>query len=240
MVRWTADHNVYIKILYWGMGGSGKTTVVDTLYRLTKDQKQDIEPTGNLTKIAMASGSTLYFDRGIFRSTKQNKVYYHVYTVAGQSRFSPLRKKIFKGTDGVIFVVDSQTHFFEDNIESLKELKNITRGQLITEIPLILMINKQDLSEVIAEEDFKQVLKDEKLWFEPDHELYIWNPIIYKTCALYEKQQGVIRSFSECARRTGLYQIYGNGKKYQIYEFLLIFILLNPLIFTKILVIKRL
>ena len=212
MVRWTADHNVYIKILYWGMGGSGKTTVVDTLYRLTKDQKQDIEPTGNLTKIAMASGSTLYFDHGIFRSTKQNKVYYHVYTVAGQSRFSPLRKKIFKGTDGVIFVVDSQTHFFEDNIESLKELKNITRGQLITEIPLILMINKQDLSEVIAEEDFKQVLKDEKLWFEPDHELYIWNPIIYKSCALYEKQHGVIRSFSECARRTGLYQIYGNGK----------------------------
>lgn len=212
MVRWTADHNVYIKILYWGMGGSGKTTVVDTLYRLTKEQTTDIEPTGNLTKIAMASGSTLYFDRGIFQSTKQRKVFYHVYTVAGQSRFSPLRKKIFKGTDGVIFVVDSQTHFFEDNIESLKELKNITRGQLIREIPLILMINKQDLTEVIGEEDIKQVLKDEKLWFEPDNELYIWNPIIYKTCALFEKQKGIYRSFSECARRTGLYQIYGNGK----------------------------
>ena len=212
MVRWTADHNVYIKILYWGMGGSGKTTIVDTLYRLTKEQQIDIEPTGNLTKIAMASGSTLYFDRGIFQSTKQRKVFYHVYTVAGQSRFSPLRKKIFKGTDGVIFVIDSQTHFFEDNIESLKELKNVTRGQLIKEIPLIVMINKQDLSDVIDEEDFKQVLKDEKLLFEPDHELYIWNPIIYKTCALFEKQSGIYRSFSECARRTGLYQIYGNGK----------------------------
>ena len=212
MVRFTSEHKVYIKILYWGMGGSGKTTIVDTLYRLTKDEEKDIEPTGNLTKIAMASGSTLYFDRGIFQSTKQRKVYYHVYTVAGQSRFSPLRKKIFKGTDGVIFVVDSQTHFFEDNIESLKELKNITRGQLIREIPLIVMINKQDLGEVIDEEDFKQVLKDEKLWFEPDDELYIWNPIIYKTCALYEKQNGIYRSFSECARRTGLYQIYGNGK----------------------------
>ncbi|TFG08764.1 MAG: hypothetical protein EU539_01570 [Promethearchaeota archaeon] len=212
MVRWTADHNVYIKILYWGMGGSGKTTIVDTLYRLTKEQKKEIEPTGNLTKIAMASGSTLYFDRGIFQSTKQRKVYYHVYTVAGQSRFSPLRKKIFKGTDGVIFVVDSQTHFFEDNIESLKELKNITRGQLIAEIPLIVMANKQDLNDVIDSEDIKQVLKDEKLWYEPDHGLYVWNPIIYKTCALYEKNKGIYRSFSECARRTGLYQIYGNGK----------------------------
>jgi len=211
MVRFTADHKVYIKILYWGMGGSGKTTIVDTLYRLTKENKKDIEPTGNLTKISMASGSTLYFDRGIFQSTKQRKVFYHVYTVAGQNRFSPLRKKIFKGTDGVIFTVDSQTHFFEDNIESLKELKNVTRGKLIKEIPLIVMLNKQDLTEVIGEEDFKQILKDERLWFEPDNELYIWNPIIYKTCALWDKRKDIYRSFSECARRTVLYQIYGNG-----------------------------
>ncbi|MBD3215293.1 MAG: hypothetical protein GF311_21980 [Candidatus Lokiarchaeota archaeon] len=211
MVRFTADHKVYIKILYWGMGGSGKTTIVDTLYRLTKENKKDIEPTGNLTKISMASGSTLYFDRGIFQSTKQRKVFYHVYTVAGQNRFSPLRKKIFKGTDGVIFTVDSQTHFFEDNIESLKELKNVTRGKLIKEIPMIVMLNKQDLTEVIGEEDFKQILKDEKLWYEPDNELYIWNPIIYKTCALWDKRKDIYRSFSECARRTVLYQIYGNG-----------------------------
>jgi GTPase SAR1 family protein len=212
MVRSTSDHKVYIKILYWGMGGSGKTTIVDTLYRLTKEQEKDIKPTGNLTKISMASGSTLYFDRGIFQSTKQRKVFYHVYTVAGQSRFSPLRKKIFKGTDGVIFTVDSQTHFFEDNIESLKELKSVTKGKLIKEIPLIVMLNKQDLTEVIGEEDFKQILKEEKLWYEPDDKLYLWNPMIYETCALYEKHHDIYRSFSECARRTLLYQVYGNGK----------------------------
>ena len=212
MVRWTADHNIYIKILYWGMGGSGKTTIVDTLYRLTKEQKKDITPTGNLTKISMASGSTLYFDRGIFQSTKQNKVYYHVYTVAGQSRFSPLRKKIFKGTDGVIFVVDSQTHFFEDNIESLKELKLVTRGKLIKEIPLITMLNKQDLDDVIDEEDFKLILKDEKLWYEPDNKLYNWNPLIYTSCAIFDQQKNIYRSFHECARRTVLYHIYGDGK----------------------------
>lgn len=212
MVRFTSDHKVYIKILYWGMGGSGKTTIVDTLYRLTKEDDKDIEPTGNLTKISMASGSTLYFDRGIFQSTKQRKVFYHVYTVAGQSRFSPLRKKIFKGTDGVIFVVDSQTHFLEDNIESLKELKNVVRGSLITEIPLIIMLNKQDLKDVIRKNDFKQILKDEKLWYPQENELSLWNPIIYETCALYNKHKDIYRSFSECARRTGLYQIYGNGK----------------------------
>ena len=152
MVRFTADHDVYIKILYWGMGGSGKTTIVDTLYRLTREHNKDIKPAGTLTKIAMASGATLYFDRGVFQSTTQRKVFYHVYTVAGQSRFHLLRKKIFEGTDGVIFVVDSQTYFFEDNIESLKELKNITRDKLISEIPLIFMLNKQNLTEDIEEE----------------------------------------------------------------------------------------
>ncbi|MHA1254846.1 MAG: ADP-ribosylation factor-like protein [Promethearchaeota archaeon] len=206
MVRFTADHKIYIKILYWGMAGSGKTTIVDTLYRLTKEQKKDIEPVGNLTKIAMASGATLYFDRGIFQSLNQRKIYYHVYTVAGQSRFSPLRKKIFKGTDGVIFVVDSQTHFFEDNIESLKELKNITRDKLIKEIPLIIMLNKQDLTNVINEEDFKQILTEEKLWLKPGDDFYNWNPIIYKTCALYDKRKDVYNSYSECVRRISLYQ----------------------------------
>ena len=212
MVRFTADHDVYIKILYWGMGSSGKTTIVDTLYRLTREQNKDIKPAGTLTKIAMASGAELYFDRGVFQSAKQRKVFYHVYTVAGQNRFTPLRKKIFKGTDGVIFVVDSQTHLFEDNIESLEELKNVTRDKLISEIPLIVMLNKQDLKEVIGEEEFRQILRDEKLWYEPDNKLFIWNPMIYKTCALYDQQKDIYRSFSECARRTGLYQLYGNGK----------------------------
>ncbi len=204
MVRFTADNKALIKILYWGMFGSGKTTIVDTLYRLTKESETGIEPTGNLTKISMASGATLYYDRGIFQSIKQKsnrKVFYHVYTVAGQRRFSPLRKKIFKGTDGVIFTVDSQTQFYEDNIESLKELKNVSRGELIKEIPLIIMLNKQDLTEVIGEEDFKQVLKDEQLWYEPNHELYHQNPIIFKTCALYDQKKNIYRSFYECVRR---------------------------------------
>ena len=206
------DGKVYLKIVYWGMAGSGKTTVLKTLYRITKESKRDIVPVGDLQIIEKASGATLYFDRGRFQSTKQNKVYYHVYTVAGQSRFSPLRKKIFKGTDGVIFVVDSQTHFFEDNIEFLKELKLVTRGKLINEIPMIVMLNKQDLDDVIDEEDFKLILKDEKLWHEPDNKLYNWNPLIYTSCAIFDQQKDIYRSFHECARRTVLYHIYGDGK----------------------------
>lgn len=210
------DGKVYLKIVYWGMGGSGKTTILKTLYRITKESKKDIIPIGELQIIEKDSGATLYFDRGLFQSTKQKKVFYRVYTVAGQKGFSPLRRKIFDKTDdqtdAVILVIDSQTKFLEDNVESLLELKNMAKNRLINEIPMIVMLNKQDLDNVIAVEDFKHVLKDEKLWFEPDNKLYIWNPLIYTSCALFEQQKEVYRSFHECARRTVLYHIYGDGK----------------------------
>lgn len=183
------------------MQGSGKTTIVNTLYQLTKEQNKDVTPVGTLTKIERASGATLYFDRGIFQSKKQRQVFYHIWTVAGQSSFSALREKVFQGTDGVIFVVDSQTHLFEDNIEALKELKSIAKGKLIKEIPLIVMLNKQDLMDVIGEVEFLQILKDEQLWFEHGNELHSYNPIIYETCALYNLRKNVYRSFTECGRQ---------------------------------------
>ena len=208
--------NIYLKIVYYGMGGSGKTTILETLYQLTKDGKREIIPVSDLQKIDRTSGATLYFDRGIFQSTKKKKIYYRVYTVAGQKSFSTLRTKVLNKldaeTDAIIFVVDSQIKFFEDNIEFLLELKNITNNRLIKKIPFIIMLNKQDLVEVIDNNDFIQILKQENLLYDPKHELYIWNPLIYKTCALIDQEKDIYRSFYEIARRTGLYHIYGDGE----------------------------
>ncbi|MCP4763751.1 MAG: hypothetical protein GY870_18415 [archaeon] len=212
MVRITKDKNIYIKILYWGPASGGKTTSVDTLYRLcNEDNKKNWKPTGNLTKIAMASGSTLYFDRGIFQSKKDKNVLFHTYTVAGQSRFSPLRKKVFAGTDGVIFVVDSQRSRLQDNLESLKELKRVAEGKLIKEIPLLVMLNKRDLDDLISVEEWENVMKEEGLILPPNDELYQWNPFIFQTIALYENAKNVYRIFSEVARRCVQYQAYGDG-----------------------------
>jgi len=194
------------------MAGSGKTTILETLYKITKESKKDIEPVEDLKKIEKASGATLYFDRGLFQSTKQKKNFYRVFTVAGQSSFSPLRSKIFQGADAVILVVDSQSMYLEDNVESLLELKNIAQDKLIKEIPLIVMLNKKDLEDTINEENFKHVLQNEKLWYESNHELSNWNPAIYNTCALYGRDINIYQSFYECARRTISYHASRDGK----------------------------
>ncbi|MHA1793348.1 MAG: ADP-ribosylation factor-like protein [Promethearchaeota archaeon] len=210
MVR-VSDNKIFIKLLYWGCAGGGKTTAVDTLYRLTEKGKMDVRPTGNLVKIAMASGSTLYFDRGVFQSTKKESIFFHVYTVAGQSRFSPLRKKIFMGTDGIILVLDAQKTRYDDNIEALKELKAVAGDDLITKIPVVVMLNKMDLDDIISISDVEELLKNENLWYPISHDLNMWNPIIYPSVAIMPQAKNVYRAFSECARRTGLYQIYGQG-----------------------------
>ena len=210
MVR-VSDNKIFFKILYWGTAAGGKTTAVDTLYHITEQQNKDVKPTGNLVKIQMASGSTLYFDRGVFQSTKKESIYFHVYTVAGQSRFSPLRKKIYMGTDAVIFVWDAQKDRWEDNIESMKELKAVAGDKLITKVPLIIMLNKMDLDNIVEATEVEKYLKEEGLWYPGSHDLNLWNPIIYPSIALHPPAKNVYRAFSECARRTGLYQIYGQG-----------------------------
>lgn len=212
MVRRSKNDEIYIKIVYWGPAGGGKTTCLDTFTKLVTEEQKEVIPQGDITKISMSSGSTLYFDRGIFRHTLQNKILFHVYTVAGQSRFSPLRKKIYDGTDGVIFVWDAQKARLEDNLESLKELKKISEDRLVKYIPLLFMLNKTDLPNTLKKEDLEQILKQEGLLYPHDDPLSLWNPIVYPAVALYENQRNVYAVFSELARRTALYQVYGDGE----------------------------
>ncbi len=210
------DGKIYLKIVYWGMGGSGKTTILKTLYRITKESKKDIVPVGELQIIEKASGATLYFDRGLFQSTKQKEVFYRTYTIPGQKAFTPLRKKIFAKiddkTDAVIFVVDSRIKSLNDNIESLLELKEMAEDRLIKEIPMIVMLNKQDLDDIIDEKEFTAILKKEKLWYDHSNKLSLWNPLIYTSCAIFDQEKDVYLSFRECARRAVLYHVYGEGK----------------------------
>ena len=83
--------------------------------------------------------------------------------------------------------------------------------KVIKKIPLVVMLNKQDLPDTIKASEFKAVLKDHKLWYGSDHPLNSWNPVIYETCALYDKHMNISSSFNECVKRTLLYHLKGNG-----------------------------
>ena len=185
------------------MAGSGKTTALKTLYWLTKEQKKEIVPVSELVNYENNRGATLYYDRCTFQSRKQENIFYWVYTIPGRPSYFPIRRKIFEGTDGVIFVFDSRPQFLEKNIESLKELRNIAKDKLNKEIPLTVLLNKQDLDNSIGTEDFKQVLISEKIWSENNNKLNIKDLSLFDTCALYDEKKDIYNSFYECTRKIG-------------------------------------
>ena len=107
---------------------------------------------------------------------------------------------------------DGQRSRLEDNILSLKELKNVSKNRLITEIPFLVQVNKQDLPNTFKKQEVEDILKEEDLFYPPSHELHPWNPIVYETVALYDKAINIFQVYSELARRTALYQALNDGK----------------------------
>ncbi|MHA1677412.1 MAG: ADP-ribosylation factor-like protein [Promethearchaeota archaeon] len=198
---------ILIKIVYWGCAASGKTTSVDTLFQIVEKGNNNIKIINSLKKIDMKGGSTLYFDRGIFQSKIQEKILYHIYTVAGQVRFFPIRNKIFHGTNAIIFVFDGQRSRMEENINSLKELKKISENRLISEIPMLVMVNKQDLPNPLKKSEVEDLLRQEGLFYPANHKLNTWNPIVYETIALYKNSQNIYTIFSEMLRRISQYML---------------------------------
>ncbi|MFX1376178.1 MAG: hypothetical protein ACFFA0_10220, partial [Promethearchaeota archaeon] len=159
MVKLAKDNEIHTKILLWGMAPSGKTSFLEILHNMAKEENIDIRPTSDLAKISMASGATLYFDRAIFQSTLDSNEFYHVYTVPGVKRLARVRKRLFgkvgKGinvdvskTDGIIFCVNASKEFLRYNILFLKELvndiiKKKDNRYLIKDIPLVVILNKR-------------------------------------------------------------------------------------------------
>jgi len=117
-------------ILYWGIRGSGKSTIVDTLYKITKEEKKEISPEENNIKVDINDGLGFFFDRGVFQSQTHKYQIYTIDTGYG-SLFSRSLKTFggFSNIDGIIFVVESQVGLFENSVESLMYLKAEASGR---------------------------------------------------------------------------------------------------------------
>ncbi|UYP48366.1 hypothetical protein NEF87_004651 [Candidatus Lokiarchaeum ossiferum] len=189
---------LFWKIVFYGSAGTGKTTIIDTLHRKTLENPDyNLEPTGQVTKIAKASGATLYFDRGIFQSRIQTNIFYHIFTVAGQENLAPLRKKILDGVDAIAFVFDGQRSMLDRNLKSLDELKETLGPALIHDIPVLILINKQDLPDSLKQEDVFEIFSRPNFPIsqkELEHQNFVG---FFETCALYSKEMNICSSFIE-------------------------------------------
>ncbi len=152
-----AKREIICKIVYYGIGLSGKTT---NLYYIHKT----VRPTdvGEMVSIDTETERTLYFD---FLPLNLGQVHgfnirFQLYTVPGQVLYQQTRISVLKGADCVVFVADSQATKLQENIESFGELtRQLERmGKQPGEFPLVMQWNKRDLPNILPVPVLEQYL----------------------------------------------------------------------------------
>jgi len=144
-----ATKEIMCKIVYYGAGLCGKTTNLQYIYDKTpKSQKRSI------VSLATESERTIYFDFFPLELTRIAgfSVKFQLYTVPGQVYYNATRKLVLDGTDGIVFVIDSQIERLDATIFSFQNLyENVAEYKRnIIDIPLILQYNKRDLSNILS------------------------------------------------------------------------------------------
>ncbi|MBN2153106.1 MAG: GTP-binding protein [Candidatus Lokiarchaeota archaeon] len=216
MVR-AIREKIILKILLWGIRGSGKTTAMDILYKMAKQNPEyagvDITPTGDLTRIPADASNDLLIDRGEFQSTKVEQVIFHAYTFTGMPGLDDQKSRTaFDGTDGIVFVFDGQQSRWNKNADSLRFLKDIAGPDLIDNIPMTVLVTKQDMPDAVNREQVEQLFKEEGLFHEEDEKQSILNPAIFVDNLSADASPGAYQAFVECARRVGIHYTLGSGK----------------------------
>ena len=139
-----ATREITCKIVYYGPGRSGKTTNLHYIYgQVPEDRK------GKMVSLATQTDRTLFFDflpldLGTISGFTTK---FQLYTVPGQVYYQTTRKLVLQGSDGVVFVADSQARQLEENIESMQDLHaNLgEQGIDVRTMPMVIQYNKQDL-----------------------------------------------------------------------------------------------
>lgn len=152
-----AAREINYKIVYYGCGLCGKTTNIQYIHR-----KVNPNTRGKLVSIATEEERTLYFDflPLSLGTVKGMKTRFHLYTVPGQSHYNASRKLVLQGVDGIVFVVDSQISRLDENVESYLNLWDnlYEQGDDLARMPLVLQLNKRDLSEIFSVPDLLELL----------------------------------------------------------------------------------
>ena len=119
-----AKREINCKIVYYGIGLSGKTTNLHFLHKTVNPR--DV---GDMVSIDTETERTLYFDLlpldlGMVHGFQ---IRFQLYTVPGQVLYQQTRISVLKGADCVVFVADSQASKLQENIESFNELNDQLR-----------------------------------------------------------------------------------------------------------------
>lgn len=152
---------IQMKLVYYGCAMSGKTTTLKNLFKSFSLEDR-------LTSIETTTGRTLFFDYGVISfQGGEWTIKIGIYSATGQDFYAATRPATLTGADGIFFIIDSQKKFYQDNLQSWRELIRFYKQKIET-IPIIFCLNKQDLENLV---DYNSIIRDFKLDLLPKSDL---------------------------------------------------------------------
>lgn len=153
----SAEKVLYVKLVYYGPGLSGKTTNLEMIHKLTDPRRRQA-----MVSLKTEADRTLFFDLLPFDLGQIHglDVRIKLYTVPGQIQYDTTRKQVLAGADGVVFVADSSPKQREQNQLMIRYLKNNldANGLDARTIPFVMQWNKRDLVDAMDVETMDQEL----------------------------------------------------------------------------------
>ncbi len=139
------------KIVFYGCAMSGKTTALQGLYNQFNSMNIDVEPLVSIETSHTKEKRTLFYDFGALNLKFGIwKMKLNFWTATGQDFYCATRTTVLQGTDGVIFVADSQEPLIDDNFKSWSELKSFFGTRLESIVPVVICLNKRDLTNIFS------------------------------------------------------------------------------------------
>jgi signal recognition particle receptor subunit beta len=159
-----ATRQISAKIVYYGPALCGKTTNLACIHHHLPGRARS-----KMLSMATKTDRTIFFDFlpiGLGR-IRGLDVRLQLFTVPGQVFYNETRKLVLQGTDGLVFVADSQTQAHDANVESFRNLEeNLgAHGLELSEIPHVLQFNKRDLSRLSTTEELNASLNKHRAPF---------------------------------------------------------------------------
>jgi signal recognition particle receptor subunit beta len=159
-----ASKEITAKIVYYGPALSGKTTNLQYLHEYLEPSEK-----GKLLSISTEGDRTIFFDFMPIDlgEIKGFKVRLQLYTVPGQVIYEETRRRVIKGTDGIVFVADSQKKMAKANKDSFEQMKAHLSENGINpdKFPIVLQFNKRDIKDIMTFEEMDKALNPGSLPF---------------------------------------------------------------------------
>jgi signal recognition particle receptor subunit beta len=155
------DRIIKVKIAYYGPAVGGKTTNLKVLYDHARAGRR-----GEFVSVNSQQDRTILCDLLPLKSggLRGFDLRFQVAAVPGQAIYAPARRVVLRGSDGVVFVVNSATDRWHENLQSYRELQGHLIAQQIdpNTVPLVFQYNKRDLPDVLEVEAFEHGLNVRK------------------------------------------------------------------------------